>query len=142
MKALTKSNAFPSLRSMVGDFWNTDGFFKPFFENEFLPAVNIRDKKDSYELEVSAPGFKKEDFKVTMDHGMLNISAETSSENEEEKENYTRKEFSRSAFSRSFGLPENVAEDQIKASYNDGLLNITLKKAQATETQAKQIKVD
>lgn len=127
---------------MVGDFWNTDGFFKPFFESEFLPAVNIRDKKDSYELEVSAPGYKKEDFKVTTDNGMLNISAETSSENEEEKDNYTRKEFSRSSFSRSFSLPENVTEDQIKASYNDGLLSVTLKKTEATEKQAKQISVD
>jgi HSP20 family protein len=91
---------------------------------------------------VSAPGFKKEDFKVTTNNGMLKISAETSSEHEEEKDDYTRKEFSRSSFSRSFSLPENIAEDEVKASYNDGLLSVTLKKTGATEKQAKQVKVD
>lgn len=143
MKTLTKSNGFPSLRSMVADFWNNDGFFnKPFFENELLPAVNIRDNKDGYELEVSAPGFKKEDFKVTTENGMLTISAETSSENKEEKDNYTRREFSRSSFSRSFSLPENVVEEQINASYQDGLLNIALKKAETRKTKAKQVPID
>lgn len=143
MKTLSKSNGLPSLRSMVADFWNTDGFFnKPFFENELLPAVNIRDKKDGYELEVSAPGFKKEDFKVTTKNGMLTISAETSSENQQEKDNYTRREFSRSSFSRSFSLPENIVEDQIKASYQDGLLNIALKKAETEKTEAKHVPID
>lgn len=143
MGTLVKSNRFPSFRSMMADFWNADGFFnKPIFDNEFLPAVNIRDKEDSYELEVSAPGFKKEDFKVSTDDGMLTISAETSSENEEENEHYTRKEFSRSSFSRSFNLPENVVEEQIKAKYNDGLLQIALKKSGAGKRKAKQISID
>lgn len=143
MKTLTKSNGFPTLRSMVEDFWNNDGFFnKPFFENELLPAVNIRDNKDGYVLEVSAPGFKKEDFKVSTEKGMLTISAETSSENQEEKETYTRKEFSRSSFSRSFSLPENIIEDQMKASYKEGLLIINLKKAEAQKIEGKQVQID
>lgn len=143
MRTLVKSNQFPSFRSMMEDFWNTDGFFnKPIFENGFLPAVNIRDKKDSYELEVSAPGFKKEDFKVSTDDGMLIISAETSSENEEENDSYTRKEFSRSSFSRSFNLPENVLEEDIKARYNDGLLQIALRKTEPGKRTGKQIAID
>lgn len=143
MRTLVKSNQFPSFRSMMEDFWNTDGFFnKPIFDNGFLPAVNIRDKKDSYELEVSAPGFKKEDFKVSTDDGMLIISAETSSENEEENDSYTRKEFSRSSFSRSFNLPENVLEEDIKARYNDGLLQIALRKTEPGKRTGKQIAID
>lgn len=143
MRTLVKSNQFPSFRSMMEDFWNTDGFFnKPIFDNGFLPAVNIRDKKDSYELEVSAPGFKKEDFKVSTDDGMLIISAETSSENEEENDSYTRKEFSRSSFSRSFNLPDNVLEEDIKARYNDGLLQIALRKTEPGKRTGKQIAID
>jgi len=65
---------------MMEDFWNNDNFFKPsFFNNhELLPAVNIRDTAKGYELEVAAPGFKKEDFKITTENGLLTISAETS----------------------------------------------------------------
>ncbi|SHF40140.1 Hsp20/alpha crystallin family protein [Pedobacter caeni] len=143
MKTLVKSNGFPSFRSMMADFWNADGFFnKSVFDNEFLPAVNIRDKEGSYELELSAPGFKKEDFKVSTGDGMLTISAETSKENEEENEDYTRKEFSKSSFSRSFNLPENVSEEQVKAKYSDGLLQIVLKKSGAGKKKEKQIAID
>ncbi|WP_432709172.1 Hsp20/alpha crystallin family protein [Pedobacter sp.] len=143
MKSLVKSNGFPSFRSMVADLWNRDDFFtKPLLEGEILPAVNIRDKKDAYELEVSAPGFKKDDFKVTTENGMLTISAETSSENLDENDDYTRKEFSRSSFSRTFSLPENIMEDNIKASYQDGLLKIALKKSEDKKIEAKQVPID
>ena len=87
MSNLVKTNRFPSLGSMMEDFWNTDRFFdQPFFNGEALPAVNIRDTKNNYELEVAAPGFKKEDFKVTTENGLLIISAETSAEEKEEKD--------------------------------------------------------
>ena len=65
MSTLVKTNGFPSFKTMMEDFWNTDRFFeKPIFTGETLPAVNIRETKGSYELEVAAPGFKKEDFKT------------------------------------------------------------------------------
>src|SRR6185312_6641905 len=102
----SKANGFPSLRSVMEDFWNTDKFFdKSLFGVETLPAVNIKDAKNHYEVEVAAPGFNKEDFKITTENGLLTISAETSSEKKEEKENYTRKEFSCSSFVRTFTLP-------------------------------------
>src|SRR5665213_2699611 len=123
MSTLVKTNAFPSFRAMMEDFWNTDKFFeKSLFNGESLPAVNIRETKNQYQLEVAAPGFKKNDFKVTVENGLLSISAETSAEQNEEKDNYTRREFSCSSFVRTFTLPENVVEDDINARYNDGLL--------------------
>jgi|SRR5690606_14716880 len=143
MKTLAKSNRFPSLQSMVDDFWNADGFFnKPFFKEEFFPAVNIREKEGSYELEVSAPGFKKDEIKVSAENGMLTISGEASTEDKEEKEGYTRKEFSKSSFSRSFSLPENIMEDEIKAKFSDGLLHISLKKSAAKKSSAKHVTVE
>jgi HSP20 family protein len=139
----SKKSQFPSLRSMMDDFWDTDRFFaKPFFNGESLPAVNIRDAKNHYEVEVAAPGFKKDDFKITTEKGLLIISAETSIEKEEEKNDYTRKEFSYSSFTRSFSLPDDVEEDGINAKYRDGLLSIDLKKSGKSATNKKEVKVD
>lgn len=140
MSNLVKTNFFPSLRTMMDDFWNTDRFFsQPIFKNDFLPAVNIRDKENQYELEVSAPGFKKKDFSITTDNGLLTISAESDNEAKEDSSDYTRREFSHSSFSRTFSLPENIAEDEIKAGFNDGLLKIILKKSNNKVSTRKQV---
>ncbi|MOA39346.1 putative Hsp20 family chaperone [compost metagenome] len=90
---------------------------------------------------MSAPGFKKEDFKITSEDGLLTISAETSSEKKEEKKNYTRKEFSSSSFSRSFSLPDDVEDTDVKAHYKDGLLNLSLKKTFKTSHNRKEISI-
>lgn len=142
MTTLVKSNAFPSLRSVMEDFFNTDVFNRSFMNTEFLPAVNIRDEEDSYELEMSAPGFNKDDFKITSEDGLLTISAEKSSEQKEEKKNYTRREFSSSSFSRSFSLPDNIEDDHVKASYKDGLLKLSLKKSFKNLQSRKEISID
>ena len=139
MSTLVKSNSFPSFRSMVRDFWNNDRFFDEAISRNDLPSVNIKDTVEQYELEVAAPGFKKEDFEVTTNHGMLVISAVTSNEKDLEDGEYTRREFSRSSFSRSFNLPENVLEDDISAIYQDGLLKLSLKKSNKNVSQKKQI---
>lgn len=143
MKTLVKTNQFPSLRSVMEDFWNVESFFnKPMFNGTLFPAVNVRDLKDGYQLEVSAPGFKKEDFNLTIENGILTISADNVEESEEEKEDYTRKEFSRSSFQRSFTLPDNIDDGKIKASYEDGLLHISLKKSDKALKEAKRVKID
>jgi HSP20 family protein len=130
MSTLVKSNGFPTLGTMLEDFWNTDKFFKKsFWDRENLPAVNVKDKKHVYELEMAAPGFKKEDFKVSAENGLLVISAENKNEQKEENENFTRQEFSYSSFTRTFNLPDNIVKDEIKAKYQDGLLRVELKKA-------------
>ena len=143
MSTLVKSNGFPTFGSMLEDFWNEDNLFNvPFFRKEALPAVNVKDKKHAYELEVAAPGFKKDEFKISTENGLLNISAETSNEQKEENENFTRREFSCSSFSRTFNLPENVVNDDVKASYRDGLLKIELKKSGKSESIKKVINID
>lgn len=142
MTTLVKTNANPSLRSVMEDFFNADFFNKPLLNSDFLPAVNIRDEEGSYELEMSAPGFKKEDFKITSEDGLLTISAETKNEYEEDNRNYTKREFSCSSFSRSFSLPDNIEEDQVKANYVNGLLNISLKKTPRSLHTKKEISVE
>jgi len=143
MANLVKSNKSHLLSNVLADFWNAEDFFnKPLLANDLFPSVNVLDNDHSYELEVSAPGYKKEDFQVTINKGMLTISAKTKTENEETKENYTRKEFSKSSFSRSFSLPENVVAEAINASYKDGLLQVVLKKTDVPTNEIKHVKVD
>ena len=85
----------------------------------------------------------KDDFKIELDNSLLVISSEKEEKNEEIKDGeFTRKEFSYQSFRRSITLPETVQEDKIKASYKDGLLQITLpKKEEAKEKTRRMIKI-
>ena len=94
-----------------------------------VPPVNIRETDNAYEVELSAPGKKKEDFSIEIDNDLLTISSEFKTENNTEEEGkFTRREFSHSSFRRSFTLPETVKEEDIKASYEHGILKISLPK--------------
>lgn len=97
-----------------------------------LPAVNIKENEKDFELELAAPGRKKENFNVEVDHDILTVSYESKDEETIEEENYTRREFTHSAFKRSFTLPETIDSEHINAKYEDGVLKFTLpKKAEA-----------
>ncbi|WP_353136665.1 Hsp20/alpha crystallin family protein [Pseudopedobacter sp.] len=129
------------------DFFNADNFFDnnwlSNFDKEF-PAVNIAENEQNYSLEVIVPGFKKEDFQVKVDDDILTISAETKSENNEEgkKKEYTRREYSFRSFTRSFRLPDNVKDDDINASYKDGVLHLSLPKSETQVKATKQISIE
>jgi len=129
------------------DFFNADNFFDNSWlrkwEKEF-PAVNISENDKSYSLEVVAPGFQKENFKLKVDDDVLTISAESKSESTEEgkEKEYTRREYSYNSFTRSFRLPENVNDENISAAYKDGILNIELPKTTAEVKASKEISVN
>ncbi len=109
-----------------------------------LPAVNIIESDNEYQIEVAAPGMKKEDFKIDLDNNWLTISSEKKSEKKEEKKgNYTRREFSYQSFQRSFTIPEyEVDGDKISAKYYDGVLCINLpKREEAKPKPAREIKI-
>jgi HSP20 family protein len=132
---------FPSLlSSLFEEFANFDKLDKNF--NKFVPAVNVAESDKDFTIEVSVPGFKKEDFNIRLDNDVLTISGEHKTEDEEKNKNYTRKEFHYSSFERSFTLPESVNTDAIDAKYENGILNIILpKKEEAQVKPAKEIKV-
>lgn len=120
------SNFFPSLM---------EEFFRPDwvggsqnFNQSVVPPVNIRETDMAFEVELSAPGMKKEDFNIEIDNDMLTISSEITNENKTEEGKYTRKEFTHQSFRRAFTLPETVKDDDIKASYDNGVLRISLPK--------------
>ncbi|REJ84790.1 MAG: Hsp20/alpha crystallin family protein [Bacteroidetes bacterium] len=139
-----KNVGMPYMPSMFsdffGDFFNEDLAPRSLFRS--VPAVNIREDENQFWIEIAAPGMDKKDFKVDVDNGVLSISAERKEENSEEKNSYTRKEFSYSTFSRSFTLPESVNSENIIAKYENGVLMLTLpKKEEARKKQPLEIKI-
>lgn len=101
-----------------------------------LPAVNTFENKDSYELEVAAPGMKKDDFKIELDNNTLTISSEKDESHEEKENEYSRREFSYQSFTRSFQLPENKVENsKIAARYTDGILYVSIPKREEAKVQ-------
>jgi HSP20 family protein len=126
----------------VDDFFTTDGWPRLNMKPVSMPAVNVTENKDAFNMEVAAPGFKKEDFNLEVKNGYLTISGEVKDEKETKNDHYTRKEFQFNSFSRAFGVPDNVAADMIQAEYKDGMLRVTLPKVKvAKEEPAKPIPV-
>lgn len=129
-----------------------DDFFKPWnewFDNGIfggrtmnIPAVNITEHKDEYQVSLAVPGMKKDDFRIDVDGNMLTISSEKEEKKEEKEKKFTRKEYNYSSFSRSFTLPEEINKEKIEARYEDGVLKIALpRKEEAKKLTAKQIAV-
>lgn len=129
-----------------------DDFFKPWnewFDNSGLwgrtmnvPAVNIAENENEYQVSLAAPGLKKDDFKIGVEGNMLTISSEKEDNKEEKDKTFTRKEYNYSSFSRIFTLPEEINREKIEAKYEDGVLKIALpKKEEAKKLAAKQIAV-
>jgi HSP20 family protein len=127
--------------NLLENFFN-DNFLSREFSS-FVPAVNVSEDENSYGVELSAPGFKKEDFKVELDNKTLTVSAEHREEKEESKKRtFRRKEFNYGSFRRIFSLPESVNEEKIDAKYENGILKLTLtKKEEAKAKPAKEIKI-
>ncbi len=106
-------------------------------DGEVLPAINIKECEKQFDLDFAVPGYKKSDFKMSIEKGVLMIKAEVKAETEEKKEGFSRKEFSYRSFERSFTLPHHVDEDKIHGKYDNGILHVvfpkTIKEVQVEE---------
>ena len=112
--------------------------------NSTIPAVNIKEASDNYEVEVAAPGITKKDFKVLLEGNNLTISSEKATHKEQNEEvRYTSREFSYRSFSRTFTLQKEVVDtEKIQAKYEDGVLHLLIpKKEQAKLKQPKLIEI-
>jgi len=128
-------------------------FYMPsFFDDDFfpvlntrtssMPAVNIREDEKRFTLDLAVPGIDKKELKIDINEDVLTISSETKNESEESRDGYKRKEFSYSSFCRSFQIPENINKDKIEANYKDGVLSVTLPKAEEEKHKiSRQVKI-
>lgn len=139
-------NSNNRLSNAFDDFFNTDWMPRM---NSTAPAVNVKENKDEYEMQLAAPGLKKEYCRISIDdEGNLNVKIENKFENKEEnkkdekKEHYLRREFSYSNYEQSYTLPEDVDKEKISAKVEDGILNITLPKLAKEEEKKAQRKIE
>jgi HSP20 family protein len=139
-----RGDMLPLFDTMVENFFASDNDFESWWKGaRSMPAVNVVENDDNYVMEVAAPGMKKENFNIEVKEGMIVISAENKQEEEKKDDNFTRREFSYSKFTRSFRLPENVNADNIAAHYEDGILKLNLPKKEVTapEENVKKIAI-
>lgn len=116
-----------------------DRFFPDSFgtiARSFSPAVDIAEDDKAYDLELVVPGAKKEDFKIDLTDGKLTISGERKREEKKEGKSYHAVESQYGAFSRSFFLPDDAQTEGIEASYHNGILKITVPKAEKKTTKS------
>ncbi|MGM0365688.1 MAG: Hsp20/alpha crystallin family protein [Actinomycetota bacterium] len=97
----------------------------------WAPEVDIRETDKEISIKADLPGMKLEDVDVSVDENQLIIKGERKQEKKEEEKDYVRVERSYGSFYRSFNIGVPVKEDQIKASYKDGVLEIVVPKAEA-----------
>ena len=126
--------------------------FRRFFDGNFWEAenqlssgsvpVNIRETAQQYELDVIAPGCRREDFSIRVDNNVLTISlVKKQASEQKEKSGWERNEFVQQAFSRSFTLDETVDTNKITATYSDGILHLALGKNEKARMASRQIEV-
>ena len=116
-----------------------DRFFNDSFGaalKQFNPAVDIAEDEKSYEIHVAVPGVKKQDFKIDLVDGKLTISGERKMEENKEGKNFHSLETQYGSFSRSFFVPEDVKAEKVEATYEDGLLKLTLPKKEKKVSKA------
>jgi len=148
MSLIRRNGLLPSaLPAIFDDFfgrdlfnWNDSNFSST---STTIPSVNVRETADNFEVEMAAPGMRKEDFRIELDGNTLTISSQKKSEQTSGEGSYARKEFSYQSFQRSFVLPKDVVNDEgIAARYENGLLLLTIpKKEEAKQKAPRQIEI-
>jgi HSP20 family protein len=101
----------------------------------FSPSVDVVETDDQIKVSAELPGLEDKDIEVSLDRGVLTISGEKSEEHREERENYYRAERTYGSFRRAIPLPTEVNEDEIEAIFQNGVLTITMPKAEKVEGQ-------
>ncbi|QJA09658.1 Hsp20/alpha crystallin family protein [Romboutsia sp. CE17] len=125
-----------------------DSFFDELFENEFFKPVNyqnmmktdIQEQGDNYIIDMDLPGFKKEDIKISLENRYLIVNASKNESNEENnaEKNYIHRERYTGQCSRSFYVGDTVKEEDIKAAYNNGILQLIVPKLNITQNEPKK----
>ena len=127
-----------------------DFFDDPFFRREPVPThfnqlmkTDIRENENTYIMDVDLPGFEKENIKIDLENGYLNIHAKMdNSKNEDEKGKFIKRERYFGECSRSFYVGEDIKEEEIKASFNNGILTLEVPKKPEEEKEAEKKYID
>lgn len=129
------------LDNMFEGFLSPEHGFDETSSHDLVPAVDVSENENEFVVRAEVPGVRKEDVNVTVENGVLTISAESKSETEEkEGERVIRQERRYGKYMRSLRLGVDIDESKVKAVHKDGVLQVTLPKAEAVKP--KRISVD
>ncbi len=109
--------------------------------DSFSPKIDVSEDKSNIIVSAEIPGVKKDNIKITLQDNILTIEGEKKKESEEKDKNFYRNERSYGAFKRSFTLPATVDSEKVQAKFEDGMLNITLKKLEQKVKSEKVIEL-
>lgn len=134
-----KTNGNPAFNNLLSDlFLPSSSMYRE--QHKSVP-VNIRETENEYVLEVVAPGWKKEDFTISLENNFLSLSVEKKEETENKNEKFIRREYKYSSFKRSFTVDEKIDADAISAQYVNGVLTLNLPKKEEVKPATKQIAI-
>ena len=141
---LKRCKPFEGLTTWYDEFENLfyDNFATENLKSTWYPAVDIEYKEKEYILRADLPGLKKEDINVTIEKGYLTLKGERKTENEENENNYHTIERTYGKFQRTFKVPGDLTEKEIKAKYHDGVLELTIPTPKVEKPKTINVKVE
>lgn len=147
MNQILKLDPFHQLehlhRNWVGSLFGQNSHRQGSTETpDWAPVVDITEDEHAYILQAELPGVKKEDVTVQLENGTLTVSGDRQFNREEKSRKVHRIERFYGTFSRSFDLPEDVNPDKVNASFQDGVLTVTVAKSEAAKPKRIEVKVN
>lgn len=136
---LVKHNPYRSLGTLADTVDRFFGDHETRLSNDWMPAVDITETENEYRFVAEVPGLEKNDIKLSLENNVLSINGEKKNELKQEGRDYHRVERSYGKFERSFRLPREVKSDSISAKYDNGLLTVTVPKAE--EAKPREISI-
>ena len=131
--SLWRGRDFPLMDSLFGDSLLE-------FKGQRLPNIDVVDRDNEILVRAEVPGVDKKDLTISLTDNLLTIKGESKTEKKEEKGDYHRREISSSSFARTFTLPGSVNSTKAAATLKDGVLEITLPKAESSKKRNIEVK--
>jgi len=136
------TSLFDDMDNMISNVFEKDWNFPVQSKSNWSPAVDVNESDSSFMLTADIPGLTKKEVNVNVSNNVLSISGERKIEDEKESDNFHYRERLYGSFSRTFNLPETVKEEDISASFKNGILSITLPKHEIELPKEREIKIN
>lgn len=134
-----------NLDEIVEQFFSTGQSMTESRSGVYSPKVDIHETKNGYEISAEMPGVNKEDLEVTLENGVLTVEAEmpekSKAEEADNERRVLRQERHWGKFSRSFNLGEDIRQEDIDATFIDGVLTLSVPKAESKEPVSRRIPI-
>lgn len=135
---LAKWDPFRDLSTIEDEFDRLMG--RAYSRSAWVPALDVRETEDLFEVTVDLPGMAPEDVSVTFEAGVLTVSGTRQFSREETKETYHRIERSYGTFARQIKLPRTADTERIEASFDNGVLSVMVPKAEVAKPRTIEVK--